>query len=354
MMKPFTGLHFELTNQCNLRCTHCYNIEYLESSDDDIDVTTIKKIIDKSLELGCRDIGFSGGEPFMRKDIMELITYAKDHPIHILTNGMLISQKIIDQLNAIKNLLIEFRISIDGLGTHKNIRGVPYKYALNGVERLLENGYVTTVNTMITNENIDELIEMYELFKKMRVDRWRLGFIFGQGNANKNSLTFDGTKEQFFKLKELILKHMEEPEVFELDISKLYRSSIFDGAHLVQYDLDSRPCSYQGALTVRPNGDVTYCPSLDISYGNILTDPIDKILDNPEWLKVYNFTPRQLPDKCQTCEFLKYCGGGCRADDYYESGDLYSYSELTCKLAEFYAREIYPILSPVLPETFKI
>ena len=354
MKKPFTGLHFELTNQCNLRCTHCYNIEYLDSSDDDIDVETIKRIIDKSLEIGCRDIGFSGGEPFMRKDILELITYAKDHPIHILTNGMLISQKVINQLNAIKNLLIEFRISIDGLKSHKNIRGIPYKYALNGVKRLLDNGYVTTVNTMITNENIDELMEMYELFKSMGVDRWRLGFIFGQGNASKNSLKFEGTEEQFLKIKELIVKHMKEPEVFELDVSKLYRSGIFEGAHLVQYNLDSHPCSYQGALTVRPNGDVTYCPSLDMSYGNILKDPIDKILNNPEWLRVYNFTPRQLPQKCQNCDLLKHCGGGCRADSYYDSNDLYSYSELTCKLVEFYAREIYPLLSQIISEPFII
>lgn len=51
MQKPFTGLHFELTNQCNLRCTHCYNIDYLDSSDDDIDIKTIKKSLINRLKL---------------------------------------------------------------------------------------------------------------------------------------------------------------------------------------------------------------------------------------------------------------------------------------------------------------
>lgn len=354
MQKKFTGLHIELTNQCNLRCTHCYNIEYLESNNTDIDTNEVKKIIDDALLAGVRDIGFSGGEPFMRSDIFELITYSSKHPIHILTNGMFINKRVIEKLKQIPNLLIEFRVSLDGLKTHAKIRGTSFQPALNGIKLLLEAGYVTSVNTMITNDNISDLMAMYDLFKKLEVDRWRLGFIFGQGNAAQNPLTFDCTEQQLEMLKDLIIRHKSEKPIFELDISKLYRSGIFDGAHLIGYDYNSKPCSYQGALTVRPNGDVCYCPSLDMVYGNLKEQSMTTILDNPEWLKVYDFQVNQLPQKCQECEFLRECGGGCRADSYYDTGDFYSYSEMICKLVAYYVKNIMPILADDLNDLFII
>ncbi|MBR2833081.1 radical SAM/SPASM domain-containing protein [Lactococcus carnosus] len=353
MKKEFTGLHFELTNQCNLRCTHCYNIDYLESNKEDLSTNEIKKIIDSALEIGVRDIGFSGGEPFMRKDIYDLLEYSKNNPVHVLTNGMFITKNTIKKLNAIDGLLVEFRISLDGLSSHKDIRGVSYKAALRGIKLLLDNGYVTSVNTMITNDNISQLMEMYELFSDIGLDRWRLGFIFSQGNAGKNSLSFDCKDEQLSKIKELILRHMNEKPVFEMDISKLYRSGVLDGAHIIQYDLESKPCSYQGALTVRPNGDVSYCPSLDIKYGNLVKDDINDVLNNPKWLDVYDFQVNQLPQKCLNCEYVKYCGGGCRADSYYDNNDLYSYSDMTCKLIKYYVEELAHLFTD-MPEPYII
>lgn len=91
----FNALHFELTNKCNLRCKHCYNIDYLTSDASELSFDEIKKIIDIAKSLGCNDIGLSGGEPFMHKDIMKIIDYVSEYPIHILTNGLLINQSII-------------------------------------------------------------------------------------------------------------------------------------------------------------------------------------------------------------------------------------------------------------------
>lgn len=352
MKKPFTGLHFELTNKCNLRCAHCYNVEYLNSNNADLSTEIIKETIDKSLRIGVRDIGFSGGEPFMREDIFELIEYSKQHPIHILSNGMFINNKVIEKLNKIENLIIEFRISLDGLKSHEKIRGVSYRAALRGIKLLLENGYVTSVNTMITDDNIDELFEMYQLFKEIKLDRWRLDFVFKQGNAKLNNFDFSCNNEQLEIIKKLVATHITEKPCFEMDISKIYRSAVLDGAHAIYYDLDSRPCSYQGALTVRPNGDICYCPSLDISYGNIQSEDFNSILQNPEWDNIYRLSIKNLNKKCRECIYLKYCGGGCRADSYYISNDLYSYSPLTCRLIEFQVNHILPLIKTKMAEPF--
>ncbi len=341
----FLALHFELTNKCNLRCKHCYNIEYLNNQKKDLTTEQVKKIIDKSIEIGCNDIGFSGGEPFMRDDIFEILEYSKRYPIHILTNGLLLNKKNIQRLNNIKDLIIEFRISLDGLETHKLLRNIDYKKVLENVKNLLNNEYVVTINTMITNYNLDELLNMYELFKKIKIDRWRLDFIFNSGNALINEFNYKDHKKLFKILKKLIELYIKERPDFILDINKLFRSSFLNGFEQVYYTLESKPCEYQGSLTVRPNGDISFCPSMNIVYGNILNDSFNDILNNKKWIEFSNIKVMDLDVKCQNCKYIKYCGGGCRADGYYDTGSLYGISEFTCELVKFYVEEILPLIS---------
>lgn len=340
----FLALHFEMTNKCNLRCKHCYNIDYLNSNCEDLTTDQIKRIIDKSIELGCQDIGFSGGEPFMRSDIIELLEYSREYPIHVLTNGLLLDSNMIKKLNGIDNLIIEFRISLDGLETHKMLRNIDYKKVLENIKGLLKNEYVVTINTMITNFNLDELLDMYDLFKEIGIDRWRLDFIFNSGNAALNELYYKDKDKLFKTIKRLIKTYIKERPDFIMDINKVFRSSFLDGYSQIYYTLESNPCEYQGSLTVRPNGNVSFCPSLEKTYGNILKDNIDDIVNSEGWKEFSNIKVKDLDKKCLDCKYVKYCGGGCRADGYYETKSLYGISDFTCDLVEFYVKEIIPLI----------
>lgn len=340
----FLALHFEMTNKCNLRCKHCYNIDYLTSNNFDLTTEDAKKIIDKSIEIGCKDIGFSGGEPFARNDIIDLIKYCSEYPIHILTNGLLINDNIISELNNIENLVLEFRISLDGLESHNVLRNVSYKNVLEVIKKLLANDYVVTVNTMITDNNIDELILMYNQLNEIGVDRWRLDFIFNSGNAANNNLVISQRQKLFYTLKELIKLYIKENPEMILDINKVFRSSFLDGYEPFDYTLDSKPCEYQGSLTVRPNGDISFCPSLNKTFGNILNDSIENIVNNEEWIKFSNIKVKDLNPKCHKCKYLKVCGGGCRADAYYEKNDIYEISDFNCELIEFFVEEVLPLI----------
>lgn len=340
----FLALHFELTGKCNLRCRHCYNIDYLNSNNNDLTTEQVKMIIDKSIKLGCKDIGFSGGEPFARNDIIDIIEYCKNYPIHILTNGLLITNDIIDKLNSIDNLLIEFRISLDGLESHSFLRNVQYEKTLNVIQKLLKNDYVVTVNTMITDKNIDELLTMYNLLKSMGVDRWRLDFVFNSGNASENALKLTNTKKMFNVLRKLIKNYIKEMPELILDINKVFRSSFLYGYEPFEYTLDSKPCEYQGSLTVRPNGNISFCPSMNTTFGNILSEDISQIIEKNEWKKFSNIKVKDLDDKCKTCEYMKYCGGGCRADGFYDTGNIHGISPLNCELIKFYVEEVIPLI----------
>ena len=340
----FKALHFELTNKCNLRCRHCYNMNYLTSSAPELSLTQVKKIIDLAQDIGCADIGFSGGEPFARKDFIEILEYAKKYPIHVLSNGVLIDEAVVEKLNAIPELILEIRISLDGLDSHEKIRGISYTDVLKHICLLLENDYVVTVNTMITEDNLTELNDMFTLFSEIGVDRWRLDFIFSSGNASKNGKFYNEPDKILAALEKLIARYIREQPAFEFDVNKLFRSSLLSNSVTLSYSLDSKPCEYQGSLTVRPDGQVSFCPSLELTHGNILTTPLSQITSDDKWVEFSNITVVDLNSRCHNCVYMPYCGGGCRADAYYETGSLYGIAPFTCELMKLYVEKVVPMI----------
>lgn len=134
----------------------------------------------------------------------------------------------------------------------------------------------------------------------------------------------------------------QEHKAILFDINKMFRSAFLDHYEPFSYDLDTRPCSYQGSLTIRPNGDVSFCPSMGPTFGNILTQSPEEIADSEAWRSFDGLRVRDLAEKCQECPYLSWCGGGCRADGYYETGDMRGISELTCVLIEYFVESVRP------------
>lgn len=338
----FQALHFEVTHKCNLRCLHCYNINYLDSQKKDLSIQEVKKVIDISETVGCKHFGFSGGEPLMRSDFLEIIDYAPG-PIHILTNGLMLSEKQIKTLKQMKKI-IEFRVSLDGLASHKTLRAVDYKKVVEKIRLIRDHGFIATVNTMLTPYNINELSAMYELMKKIKIDRWRIDFIFNGGNAALNKFLTQNDDRPFEALKNIIIKYLGEKPSFDLDINKFFRSICLEGIKRTEYSPRTKVCGYQKALTIRPNGDVSFCPSLNITFGNILKDPIDKIVTDKRWEAFANIRTNQIK-KCRSCELLNICGGGCRADAFYTTNSFFEPDDFTCRAMKYYHKNIQPIIN---------
>jgi len=122
-------MQWDITKQCNLRCKHCRSTDYYEGEDGDkiIDLSTeeVFRTINDLAKNGVNRIHFLGGEPFMRKDLLDIVKYGfrKGIICSINTNGTLLTQELIVNVLKCKVYLLTF--SLDGASKETNdfIRG---------------------------------------------------------------------------------------------------------------------------------------------------------------------------------------------------------------------------------------
>ena len=150
-----------VTNHCNFRCQHCF-INF--SPREDLKLAHFEKIGRETGRFFWLDIG--GGEPFLRKDLAEIVASFRAGVVQIPSNGSL-PDLMMDQLKRMKRLSdaeIAVSLSLDGLeATHERVRGEKgnWKQVWSTFERLREmDGIPIKINTVITNDNKNELLDL--------------------------------------------------------------------------------------------------------------------------------------------------------------------------------------------------
>lgn len=345
----FSRLHFEITGLCNLKCKHCYNAKYLQQNRE-LSTLEVKQILNKAKRIGCKTFAFSGGEPLCRKDIVEIIKYAGD-PIIILTNGYVLTNKLLNQISGI-NKTIEFRISWDGYNGHRFIRNRPWEPVLKNIEKLVRFGFIVSVNSSLIKQNMNELERMYKTIKNLRVDRWRIDIPYLRGNFLKNASEMAVNLEKVFpKIQKLVKRYLKEKPKFELDIIQAFRSRLLKQGSFFTFSKDSHPCAYRRVLAVRPDGGMSYCATWDKIFGYLLNEEIKEITQKKDWKEFEKIRIKNLKS-CAECRYLVICGGGCRARALYSTGDILAPDPLACRVHSLSEKYIWPILPHKIKELF--
>lgn len=160
-----------VTNHCNFRCEHCY-IDF--SPKNDLSLTQLQMLGRSVGNLFWLDIG--GGEPFLRKDLAEIIAAFRHQVVQIPTNGSL-PELAIENLTRLKSMTpteITVSLSLDGLqGTHEKIRGKKgnWDQVWSTFEKLRSLGGVSLkINTVITNTNVNEIIPLMTEVRRRKPD----------------------------------------------------------------------------------------------------------------------------------------------------------------------------------------
>ena len=171
-LESFDELWFQVGGTlCNLSCNHCF-ISCHPGNDTFgfMDLETIRRYLRESRELGVKEYYFTGGEPFLNRDMLQVLeeTLAIG-PATVLTNGTVFTPSSIKALQTISGeslYSLELRVSIDGYSPETNdpIRGEgTFDKALKGVKMLVEAGFLPII-TMAQTWPEEETTRVFETF----------------------------------------------------------------------------------------------------------------------------------------------------------------------------------------------
>ena len=343
--------HIEITGKCNLRCQYCYNSKFNEKEEvnNELNLDEIKKLIKQAADIGCTTYIFSGGEPFENKNIEEIIAACPvDSKVSAITNCMLINKDTVDMLKKYPRFK-ELKISWDGFESHNKVRiGSDYHKIIENIKMIQKElpHMNIIINTMINKYSITELLDLYEKLKELGIKHWRIDMPFNSGRYQENR---DDLSDIYFeiiikKYQELLKRYFKDNKPMILEIFNVYKSQIkLEEYH--DFDLDVHPCSYyNNTVTVRPNGDLTFCPSLGFKLANWReTHDLTKAIEKTEKHKYMNVKIRNIKE-CVNCRYLKLCGGGCRADAVSWLDNENEVDPISCSIMPLIEKYIVPVL----------
>ena len=162
---PISG-SLEVTMRCNLRCQHCYIPAEQRASRNahELSLAEIQRILDELTDAGCLWLLLTGGEPLLRRDFLDIYTYArrKGLILTLFTNGTLITPHIADVLAQWRPFNIEITLYGATQETYERVTGIPGSYTrcLRGIDLLLERKLPLNLKTMVMTLNRHELDQM--------------------------------------------------------------------------------------------------------------------------------------------------------------------------------------------------
>ncbi|MBI3811369.1 MAG: radical SAM protein [Nitrospirae bacterium] len=326
--KPFL-IAWNLTKRCNLRCTHCYLSagERDAGSADELTTEECFRVIDGMARVNPAAIlVLTGGEPLLRKDLSKISQYAagKGMMVVVGTNGTLLTDAKIRELQ--NTGVMGVSISVDSLnpGRHDAFRMLPgsLEGALCGIDACRRNELPFQIHTTAGRMNYEEIPFLIEFAYNKGARVFNLFFLVCTGRGEAMS---DITPEQY----EQILGHLVDAQ--QNYPGMFIRSRCAPHFKRIAYEKnpDSPITKAQGYeaggclagahyARITPDGDLTPCPFMPISVGNLRTEGFDRLWDASP---VFDDLRRPaLKGKCGDCEYADLCGG-CRARPFASHGD---------------------------------
>jgi AdoMet-dependent heme synthase len=149
---------------CNLACTHCFiSCSPHNHAFGFLALDEIRKALDESVALGVKEYYFTGGEPFLHRDMTSILELALQYgPATVLTNGTVLQDDWLRRLRAAEDASpysLEFRVSMDGSTAAENdaIRGAgTFERILHGIRLLLAHDFLPILTVARTNDDNDD------------------------------------------------------------------------------------------------------------------------------------------------------------------------------------------------------
>lgn len=277
----------QLINECNLKCDFCFDKKRKKS---ELKTEDVKKIIDDIKTSKIDSVRFSGGEPFLRKDLYKILKYAKQKKLYIIlnTNGTLINKKNIKYFSKVDQVVFSFH----SLKMYSRIK--------KNIGLLKNNNINITIATILNEINIKNLEKFYKVIKVLKKEHnfdWILLRDIKQSPIFLRKIIKKLTKKikennYRYNLKTKISNGV--PFCLDKEISEISKGGVFDSGYSRLY-IDSLGSYKTDYVSNKKLGYIGKNKILDIWNSRYMKD-------------IRNY--KKIDRICIKCNFLKKCRGG--------------------------------------------
>ncbi len=322
---------WEMTTACNLRCIHCHTSGGKPTADE-LTTDEAKLLLEQLAEIKeFRMMAFTGGEPLVRKDLFELLSYSKSLGFTntIATNATLIDESIARRLHDCGVVIAA--VSLDGFdaATHDMVRGSSGSFdaAVRGMNALRRAGILLHINITAMEYNMNQMEPLITLVNDLQASILLMYQLVpvGRGRGIQQAALDLSANEKLIRFMaktqstaNAIMEPVAGPQYWPFLLS---RQGIRDGPLLRLAEVVFHGCSAgRGFVYIKPNGDVWPCPFIEMSCGNVRQAPFQNIWRTSSVLEHLRERETRLKGRCGECQYRRLCGG-CRGRAWAVSGD---------------------------------
>ncbi len=335
---------WNITRACNLNCVHCYARAVDRTSEKELSHDQGMALIDDLAAFGVPVVLFSGGEPLMRQDLVELAGHAVSKGMRavISSNGTLITPEKARELKGVG--LSYVGVSLDGMEpVNDRFRGKKgaFREAVAGIRNCREAGLKVGLRFTINRMNMDEVSNIFDLLEEHDIPRvcfYHLVYAGRGSDLVEQDLNHDETR----KVVDLIIDRTGDLHDRGLPKEVLTVDNHADGPYLYLRMLKEKSeragevlrllKMNEGNSSGRGIGCVSWDGSVHAdqfwrhqSFGNILDRPFGEIwsdLGNPLMAKLKE-KKKYVKGRCAGCKWLDICAGNFRVRAEAVTGDIW-------------------------------
>ncbi len=308
-------ISWNITLQCPLKCSHCY----VDAGDEEVagvlSTDEAFGVIDQIRATGTPIVVLSGGEPLLREDLYAIAQYGTEQGLRMVigTSGYLLDHETAVKLRDAGIRAVAISLDSKDPATHDALHGVNgvWERAVAAIGHCREAGMGVQINMTVLRSAMSDIEGVIALGKSLGVSDYQLFFPVPTGRAREAGA---GSKEEYEELiRQVLIRYRDS----DLNI----RPTCAPQFRRIAEELAIRnPAWGRGCLAgitycrIFANGDVTPCPYLPVSAGNVRITPFTEIWNNSPIFTALR-DPGCLTGKCGRCSYKTICGG-CRARAY--------------------------------------
>jgi pyrroloquinoline quinone biosynthesis protein E len=310
----------ELTYRCPLRCPYCSNPLELRHYREELDTRTWQRVLEEAAALGVVQVHFSGGEPLVRRDLPELVRYARrlDLYTHLSTGGTLADEAALERLRSAGLDALQISLQDARPGDNDWLAGLPsFDKKRRAVEAARRLEFPVTLNVVLHRHNLDHLEEIIELAEQWQVDRLELAHAQYAGWAFRNRSALLPSRAQLERAATVVAA------------ARNRLNQRVDLVHVLPdyYQPYPKACLHGWGrvfLTVAPDGAVLPCQTAreipGLEFPNVRQATLSEIWFQAPVFQRFRGTD-WMAEPCRSCDRRDKDFGGCRCQAFLLTGD---------------------------------